>query len=74
MHREAICKALNPAQTGSITVEVDRVPVPFTVYTGTDFQEVAAGSADIRLLRCALLASAGRRTNKENTNQCSNKK
>ena len=61
MHQEAIGKACNPAQTGSITLDAGGVSVPFavyalfTVYAGADFQEVAARSADIRLLRCALL-------------------
>src|SRR2546427_1144630 len=64
MHQEAIGEAVHPAQTGSIALDADRVSVPFTVYAGTDFQEVPARSADIRLLRCALLASARRRTNK----------
>jgi len=86
MHQEAIGEAFHPAQTGSITpgrrvaIDAGRVSVPFpvyapfTVYTGTDFQEVAAGSADVRLLRCALWANAGRRTNEEDTKQCRSKK
>jgi len=32
MHQEAICEALHPAQTGTITVEAGSVSVPFTVY------------------------------------------
>ncbi|SRR5713101_603948 len=83
MHQEAIGEAFHPAQTGTITVEAGRVSVPFTVYAGTDFRELAARSADIRLLLCALWASAGRRTNKasagtrtnkEECKQCRNKK
>jgi hypothetical protein len=83
MYREAIGKACNPAQAGSVTLDAGRVSGPFTVYAGTDFQEVAARSADIRLLRCALWASAGSRTNKgsagtrtnkEECKQCRNKK
>ena|SRR2546426_3194274 len=75
MHQEAISKACNPAQAGSIiTLDVRWVFIPFTVYTRADFQEVAARSADIRLLCRALLASAGRRANKEESKQCSNKK
>jgi len=74
MHQEAIGEAFNPAQTGSITVDAGSVSVPFTVYAGTDFQELAARSADIRLLRRALWASAGRRTNKEECKQYRNKK
>src|SRR5260370_27305087 len=45
----------------------------FTVYAGTHFQEVAARSADIRLLRFALWASAGRRTNKASAGGRTNK-
>jgi len=83
MHQEAIGEAFNPAQAGSVTVDSGSVSVPFTVYAGTDFREVAARSADIRLLRCALWANAGRRTNKasagtrtnkEECKQCRNKK
>jgi len=73
MHREAIGKARNPAQTGSITLDARSVSVSFTVYAGTDFQEVAARSADIRLLRCALWAGAGRRTNKASAGTRKNK-
>jgi hypothetical protein len=74
MHQEAIGEALHPAQTGSITVDAGRVSVPFTVYTGTDFREVATRSADIRLLRCVLWGSISRRTNKEDSKQCRKKK
>src|SRR6266446_9765770 len=86
MHQEAIGKACNPAQAGSIApgrcvtpsrcvaIDAGSVSVPFTVYAGTDFQEVPARSADIRLLRCALLASASRQTNKEESKQHRNKK
>ena len=65
MHQEAIGKAFHPAQAGSITPDAGSVSVPFAVYAGTDFQEVAARSAHIRLLRCALWRSVGRRANKE---------
>jgi len=74
MHQEAIGEAFNPAQTGSIAVDAGSVSVPFNIYAGTDFQEVATRSADIRLLRCALLGSTGRRTNKEESKQCRNNK
>jgi hypothetical protein len=83
MHQEAIRKACNPAQTGSIALDAGSVSVAFTVYAGTDFQEVAARSANIRLLRCALWssassgmnkASAGTRTNKQECKQGRNKK
>jgi len=73
MHQETIGEALHPAQTGSITLHVRRVFVSLTVYIGTDFQKVPARSADIHLLRRTLLASAGSRTNKEESQQCSNK-
>jgi hypothetical protein len=83
MHQEAVCKALYPAQAGSIALDADSVTAPFIAYVGTDFQEVAARSADIWLPRRALLpsagsrinkASAGSRTNKEEPKQCNNKK
>jgi hypothetical protein len=83
IHQESIRKACNPPQTGSIRADASRASVPLTAYAGTGFQEVAAGSADIWLLRCALLtrnggrtnkASAGTRTNKKERKQCSNKK
>jgi len=64
MHQEAVGEACNPAQTGSVTLDSDRVFVSFNFYARTDFQEVAARSADIRLPRRTLLASAGSRTNK----------
>src|SRR6266702_3456272 len=48
MHQEAIGEAFHPAQTGSITLDAGGVSVPFTVYAGTDFREVATRSADIR--------------------------
>ena len=73
MHQEAIGKALHPAQTCRVILDVSRVSASFTVYACADFQEVAARSTDVRLLRCALLASAGRRANEENPKQCSNK-
>jgi len=63
-----------------VAIDAGRVSRPFTVYAlftvyaGADFQEVAARSADIRLLRRALLTSAGTRTNKEQCKQCRNKK
>src|SRR6266481_1292383 len=64
VHEEAIGKACNPAQTGGIAPNAGSVFVPFTVDAGTDFQKVPARSADIRLLRRALLSSADRRTKK----------
>ncbi len=73
MHQEAIGEACNPAQTRRIAPNAGSVFVPFTVDAGTDFQEVPARSADVRLLRRTLLASAGSRTNKEESQQCSNK-
>jgi hypothetical protein len=73
MHQEAIGEAFHPAQTGSITLDAGRVSVPFTVYAGTDFRKLAARPADIRLLRCALWASAGRRTNKASAGTRTNK-
>jgi hypothetical protein len=73
MHQEAIGKALHPAQTRGVILNVGSVFVP-TVYARTDIQEVAARSADVRLLRRTLLGSAGTRTNKKNPKQCSNKK
>jgi hypothetical protein len=63
MHQEAIGKAFHPAETRGITLDAGSVTVSPTVYAGTDFQEVAARSADIRLLRRALWGSAGRQTN-----------
>jgi hypothetical protein len=74
MHQEAIREAFHPAQARSITLDARWVFVPFTVPAGTDFQEVATGSADIRLLRCALWRSANRRTNKEESKQRRNEK
>ena len=83
MHQEAIGESCNPAKTGGIAPNAGSVFVPFAVDAGTDFQKVPARSADIRLLRCAFLtsagsrinkASAGRQTNKEDRKQCSNKK
>jgi len=74
MYLEAIFEAFHPAQAGSIAPDAGGVSVSFTVYAGTDFQEVAARSADIRLLRCALWASAGRRTNKASAGTQTNKK
>jgi len=64
----------------TVTLDADSVSVPIsvytpsTVYTRTGFHEVTTESADIRLLRCALRRSASRRTNKEESKQCSNKK
>src|SRR5260370_24722327 len=72
-----------------VAIDAGRVSRPFTVYAlftvyaSADFQEVPARSADIRLLRRALWASAGSRTNKasagtrtnkEQCKQCRNKK
>jgi len=74
MHQEAIGEAFHPAQTRSITLDTRKVSTPFTVYARTDFQEVAARSADIRPLSSALWGSAGWRTNNEESKQCSNKK
>jgi hypothetical protein len=74
MHEEAIGKAFHPAQARSITLDARSVSVPFTVYSRADFQEVAAGSADIRLLSCALWRNPARRTNNQDTKQWSNKK
>jgi hypothetical protein len=89
MHHQAIGEAFNPAQARSITpcrcvaTDAGSVFVPVTVYAGTYLQEVAARSADIRLLRRVLWASAGSRTNKasagartnkEECKQCRNKK
>jgi hypothetical protein len=80
INQEAIRESFHPAQAGSIPLDSGSVFAPFavyasfTVYAGADFQEVAAGSADIRLLRCALWTSAGRRAHKEDINQCSNYK
>jgi hypothetical protein len=73
IHQKAIGEACNPAQARSVALDAGSVSIPFAVYAGTDFQEVAPRSADIRLLRCALLASAGRRTTKQDTKQCKNK-
>src|SRR5713226_1217712 len=57
------CRCVTPSRC--VAIDAGRVSRPFTVYAlftvyaGTDLQEVAARSADIRLLRCALWASAG---------------
>lgn len=78
MHQEAIGKACHPAQTGRITRNTRRVSVRFAAdasfpaYARADFREVAARSADIRLLWRAPRGSAGRKTNKETTKQRSN--
>jgi hypothetical protein len=54
IHREALREAFHPAQTGSVPLDARSIFVPFTVYAGTGFQEVAARSSDIRLLRRAI--------------------
>jgi len=74
IHQEAIGKACHPAEASSVSLDASSVFVPFTVYAGADFQKVAARSADVRLLRCALGARVGTRTNEEKSKQYRNKK
>jgi hypothetical protein len=73
MHSEALSETFNPTQTGGIVVDADRIFLPFTVYSRTDFQEVAARPADIRLLGGTLWTNAARRTNKADSNQGKNR-
>jgi hypothetical protein len=54
MDGEALSETFNLTQTAGIVVDPDRVFLPFTVYSRTDFQEVAARPADIWLLGGAL--------------------
>ena len=74
MHQEAVGETLHPAQARGIALDSFTVLVSSTVYAGTDFQEVAPRSADIRLLRCALLSRPSRQTSKKDCKQRSNKK